>query len=307
MQGAKPLAWDDLRLVKVIAEARNLPAAAALIGINHSTAFRRLKQIEETLGLALFEKHRSGYTLTAAGEEIAALAARVDEDVAAVTRKLAGQDVVPSGELRIATNDSLLIDLLTPLFAAFRKRYPGVRLDILISNQALNLAKRDADVAIRATDNPPENLIGRRAARIAWALYGRVGDFPDGIPPEPAIFKEKNWVSIGEQLGGLKVVKWIAANIAPERVAYKVNTVLGLAEAVEAGAGIGYLPCFIGDARPSLMRLAPPEPEFGSDLWLLTHPDLRHSARVRVFLDFLAAQIAMRRSFIDGSSSVIER
>ena len=305
MHGAKPLAWDDLRLVKAIAEVRNLPAAATWIGVNHSTAFRRLKQIEETLGLALFEKHRSGYTLTAAGEEIAALAARVDEDVAAVTRKLAGQDVAPSGELRIATNDSLLTDLLTPLFAAFRERYPDVRLDILISNQALNLAKRDADVAIRATDNPPENLIGRRAARIAWALYGQVGDFPDGIPAEPAILKVKNWVSIGEQLGGLKVVKWIVANIPPEHVAYKVNTVLGLAEAVEAGVGIGYLPCFIGDARPTLMRLASPEPEFGSDLWLLTHPDLRHSARVRVFLDFLAAQIAKRRSFIDGSG--IER
>ncbi len=189
MHGAKSLAWDDLRLVKAIAEARNLPAAATWIGVNHSTAFRRLKQIEEALGLALFEKHRSGYTLTAAGEEIAALAARVDEDVAAVTRKLAGQDVAPSGELRIATNDSLLIDLLTPLFAAFRERYPDVRLDILISNQALNLAKRDADVAIRATDNPPENLIGRRAARIAWALYGRAGDFPDGIPADTATLK----------------------------------------------------------------------------------------------------------------------
>ena len=307
MQGAKSLAWDDLRLVKAIAEARHLPTAAAWIGVNHSTAFRRLKQIEETLGLALFEKHRSGYTLTAAGEEIAALAARVDEDVAAVTRKLAGQDVAPSGELRIATNDSLLVDLLTPLFAAFRLRCPGVRLDILIGNQALNLAKRDADVAIRATDHPPENLIGRRAARIAWALYGRAADFPDGVAVDSGALKEMNWVSIGEQLGALNVVKWIVANIPPERVVYKVNTVLGLAEAVEAGAGIGYLPCFIGDARPSLMRLAPPVTEFGSDLWLLTHPDLRHAARVRVFLDFLAAELAKRRSFIDGTGSVIER
>jgi DNA-binding transcriptional LysR family regulator len=307
MTSGKHIAWDDLRLVKAIAEARSLPAAAAWIGVNHSTAFRRLKQIEDTLGTPLFEKHRSGYTLTAAGEEIAALAARVDEDVAAVTRKLAGQDVAPSGELRVATNDSLLIHLLTPLFAAFREHYPSLRLDILIGNQALNLAKRDADVAIRATDNPPENLIGRRAARIAWALYGRAGDFAVGIPREEAALREKNWVSLGEQLGALKVVKWIGAHIPAERVAYKVNTVLGLAEAVEAGAGIGHLPCFIGDARPALTRLAPPEAEFASDLWLLTHPDLRHSARVRVFLDFLAAQIAKRRGFIDGSGSVIER
>ena len=303
MQGTKSLAWDDLRLVKAIAEARSLPMAAAWMGINHSTAFRRLKQIEETLGAALFEKHRSGYTLTAAGEEIAALAARVDEDVAAVTRRLAGQDVAPSGELRVATNDSLLADLLTPLFAAFRVRYPGVRLDILIGNQALNLAKRDADVAIRATDNPPENLVGRRAARLAWALYGRAADFSDGTP-EAAALRERNWVSLGDQLGAFSVVKWVAANIPAERIVYKINTVLGLAEAVEAGAGIGYVPCFIADARPSLARLAPPEPTFGSDLWLLTHPDLRHSARVRVFLDFLAGELAKRRNFIDGTSAV---
>jgi DNA-binding transcriptional LysR family regulator len=307
MQSGKHLAWDDLRLVKAIAEARSLPAAAAWIGINHSTAFRRLKQIEETLGLALFEKHRSGYTLTPAGEEITALAARVDEDVAAVTRKLAGQDVAPTGELRVTTNDSLLINLLTPLFAAFREQYPGVRLDILVGNQALNLAKRDADVAIRATDNPPENLIGRRAARIAWALYGRAAEFSDGIPAEKSALKEMNWVSLGEQMGALNVVKCIVGNVPAERIAYKVNTVLGLAEAVEAGAGIGYLPCFIGDARPSLIRLAPPAAEFASDLWLLTHPDLRHSARVRVFLDFLAAEIAKRRSFIEGTGRVIER
>ena len=86
----------------------------------------------------------------------------------------------------------------------------------------------------------------------------------------------------------------------PERIGYKVNTVLGLAEAVEPGLGIGHLPCFIGDARPGLVRLGPPNPDFSADLWLLTHPDLRQSPRVRVFLDFLAAEIAPQRHLIEG-------
>ncbi len=86
----------------------------------------------------------------------------------------------------------------------------------------------------------------------------------------------------------------------PERVVYKQSTVLGLAEAVEAGIGIGHLPCFVADARPGLVRLAPPDPAFAADLWLLTHPDLRHAARVRVFLDFLAAEIAAERDRIGG-------
>ena len=92
----------------------------------------------------------------------------------------------------------------------------------------------------------------------------------------------------------------MTAHIPPERVVYKLNTVLGLAEAVEAGIGIGYLPCFIADARPALIRLAAPNPDYATDLWLLTHPDLRNSPRVRAFLDYLAAEIAKHRKFIEG-------
>src|SRR6478752_522846 len=151
---SKTLAWDDFRLIKAIAEARALPAAASLIGLNHSTVFRRLGQIEDGLGLKLFERHRSGYVPTPAGEEMVQLAGRLDEDITAFTRKLAGQEIQPAGELRVTTNDTLLVDLLTPVFAAFLQQCPEIRLDILLSNQALNLSKRDADVAIRATDNP---------------------------------------------------------------------------------------------------------------------------------------------------------
>lgn len=302
----KNLAWDDFRLIKAIADTRSLPAAASRLGINHSTVFRRLKQIEEALGAALFEKHRTGYALTPAGEEVAALAARVDEDITAVTRKLAGREIAPSGELRVATNDSLLVSLLTPLFAQFRARYPEIRLDVLIGNQALNLAKRDADVAIRATDNPPETLVGRRAAQIAWALYGRTNDFPQGAPAGRDALAGANWVSMNEQFGAFKAVKWVMAQVPSERLAYRLNTVLGLAEAVEAGIGIGFLPCFIGDAKPSLIRLAPPNPEYGTSLWLLTHPDLRNAARVRVFLDFLAEEIGKRRRFIEGAGDLIQ-
>jgi DNA-binding transcriptional LysR family regulator len=298
----KNLSWDDFRLIKAIAEARSLPGAAERLGINHSTVFRRLKQIEDAVGTPLFEKHRAGYTLTAPGEEVAALADRIDEDVNGVMRKLAGREIAPAGELRVTTNDTLLVHLLTPLFAEFRQQCPDVQLDILLSNQSLNLSRRDADVAIRATDNPPETLVGRRTARIAWALYGRAGGVEGEAGPDRIDILTRNWVSLGEQLGAFKLVKWVSAHIPPERVVYKINTVLGLAEAIEEGVGIGYLPCFIGDVRPALRRLEPPQPDFATDLWLLTHPDLRHAPRVRVFLDFLAAEIAKRRKFIEGQA-----
>ena len=97
--------------------------------------------------------------------------------------------------------------------------------------------------------------------------------------------------------------------VAPERIVYKVNTVLGLAEAVESGIGIGPLPCFIADVRPALVRLTPPNPDFSAGLWLLTHPDLRQSARVRAFMDFVAAEIsqaAARRSIEGAARAALE-
>ncbi|QIB34369.1 LysR family transcriptional regulator [Ancylobacter pratisalsi] len=298
----KNLAWDDFRLIKAVADAKGLPAAAAQIGVNHSTVFRRLKQIEENLGSVLFERHRTGYALTPAGEEMVALANRLDEEITAVGRKLAGREPAPSGELRVTVPDSLLIDFLVPILASFRQRYPEVRLDIVLSNQALNLSKRDADVAIRATDHPPENLVGRRVARIAWALYGRSQDYPEPNAVTQEQLDTANWVSLGDSLGALKAVKFVQEHVAPERVAYKINSVLGLAEAVEAGIGIGHIPCLIGDARPTLVRIGPPDEDYAADLWLLTHPDLRHSPRVRAFLDFLATEIARHRRFMEGGA-----
>lgn len=295
------VAWDDFRLIKAIAEARSLPAAAELIGLNHSTVFRRLGQIEESLGTRLFERHRSGYVPTPAGEEMAVLAERLETDIAGFTRRLAGREIQPAGELRVTTNDSLLVELLTPLFAVFMRQCPDIKLDVLLGNQALNLSKRDADVAIRATDNPPENLVGRRVAQIGWALYGRAIDFPEGAPADPTELTQQRWISLGDQFGNFKVVQYRQKHIPADQTVYKLNTVLGLAEAVESGIGIGFLPCFIADKRPALVRLAQPQTGYAADLWLLTHPDLRHSPRVRLFLDFMAQELAKLRPLMEGS------
>lgn len=299
MAAAGP-AWDDFRLVRTIAHSKGLTGAAEQLGVNHSTVFRRLGQLEESLGVKLFERHRAGYALTTAGEEMAALAERMDEDVATFARKLAGQSLSPAGELRVTTNDTLLVHLLTPLFARFCSQCPDVRLDLVVANQALNLSKRDADVAIRATDSPPETLVGRRVATIAWALYGKAADYPQGEAIDLVDLYDRAWVALGDNLGAVKAAQFVRDRVAPERIVYKVNTVLGLTDAVEAGIGIGPLPCFIADARPGLARLSPPNPDFATGLWLLTHPDLRQSARVRVFLDFMATEITKRRRVIEG-------
>ena len=145
------LSWDDFRYVKAIADSRSLAGAAQALGVNHSTVFRRLGQIERQLASRLFERGRAGYSLTSAGGEMVHLADRMGEDILAYERNVTGRDLRPSGELRITTNDMILLHLLTDVLAEFRRQYPEIVLDIIISNQILNLSRRDADLAVRAT------------------------------------------------------------------------------------------------------------------------------------------------------------
>ncbi|OYX87294.1 MAG: LysR family transcriptional regulator, partial [Xanthobacter sp. 35-67-6] len=127
------IAWDDFRLVKAVAETRSLAGAAEMLGVNHSTVFRRLGTLEATLGTRLFERARSGYAPTPTGEEMVRLADRMAEDILAVERRITGQDLRPSGELRVTTNDTLLVHLLTPIFGSFHAAYPEIRLEVLVS------------------------------------------------------------------------------------------------------------------------------------------------------------------------------
>jgi len=296
------LAWDDFRLVKAIADHDGLTGAAAALGVNHSTVFRRLGQIEELVGMPLFERRKTGYVATVAGAEMAALASRMDEDVTAFSRRLAGRDVAPSGELRITTTDTLHLNVLLPIFAAFREMHPLIRLDVVIGNQALNLSKRDADIAIRASDSPGETLVGRRIATLAWAIYGRAGDqLAAAERADPAQLYQHDWIALGDQLAHVKAARFVREHVAPERIALKSSAVLGLAEAVEQGLGIGPLPCFIADQRPGLVRLLPPNPDFATGLWVLTHPDIRHVPRVRAFMDFCSAELSRQRALFEGT------
>lgn len=287
-----PLPWDDFRLVKAVADHSGLTQAAAHLGINHSTAFRRLAAIEEALDARLFERHRSGYVPTPAGAAMIAAAARMEADVVGFGRELAGKTQTLAGELRVTAAATLATDLLIPVLARFRSLYPAVQVDLVVAEEALNLSRRDADVAIRATNEPTPTLFGRRLAGIAWALYGREAD--------GAAVEGRDWVCPGEGVGGGAFGRFVTGRAPPERIALRTNTVLGLREAVAAGLGIGPLPCMSGDGHPGLRRLSEPLPELASSLWILTHPDLRHAARVRAFMEVFAEAMVPLRSRLEG-------
>jgi len=295
------LSWDDFRYVKAIADSRSLAGAAEALGVNHSTVFRRLGQIEQHLGSRLFERGRGGYALTACGEQMVELAERMGDDIVVFERKVTGQDLRPSGELRITASDTILQHLLTDVLVGFRRAYPEIVLDVVVSNQRLNLSKRDADVALRATYHNPDALAGRKVARIAWAVFG-----PRALaakPFDPAIDgKRHDWIAFMDPASIAKATKWLKDHVDEKRIVCKVNTMIGLAEAAVGGMGMAVLPCYVGAAVSGLAQLSSTLPELEGELWLLTHPDLRNTARVRAFLDFCTAEIAQRRGIIEGLS-----
>jgi DNA-binding transcriptional LysR family regulator len=293
------ISWDEFRLVKAIAETGSLAGAGDVLALNHSTVFRRLNALEHELGSRLFERARTGYVPTPAGEEMVMLATRMFDDITDFERRVAGRDVKPSGELRVTTNDSLVAHLATPLFGAFCRQYPEIKLDVMIDNRALNLSRRDADVAIRATAEPPETLVGRRIASIAWSVYGSKGcDIPQ--TDDPSDLADQMWIGFGDAISNIGPARWMARAVSPSKIFYKLNTVLGLSQAIEAGLGIGFAPCFIGDRTPGLMRLLRSPMVFDSSLWLLTHPDLKNSARVRAFIDFMGRELVRQKPLIEG-------
>jgi DNA-binding transcriptional LysR family regulator len=289
------ISWDDFRLVRGIAESGSLVGAAAALNLNHSTVFRRLGALEAAIGAKLFERSRNGYAATAAGQEMIALAERMGRDVTDFERRIAGRDEKPSGLLRVTTNDALFNYLLAPVLTSFRKAFPDIQLDVLVMNQPLNLSRRDADIAVRSTYAPPETLVGRRISSSVWGRYMSRDAYTPDIDPD-----DQNYIGFNEHFGGVEVLDWIEKSIPRNRIVMRANTVVGLARCIGEGLGLGFLPRYVGDQHADLVCLDEPMNGRGADLWLLTHPDLRHAARVRAFMDHAGAQLSKKKPLLSG-------
>lgn len=287
------LAWDDLRIILAIADTGTLSGAGRRLGTSHATVFRHLGNIEQRLGVSLFERARTGYTPTVAGDEAAAAARRIETEVLGVERRLAGRDLRPTGNVRITTTDTLFVGLLSPLLTAFQTAYPHINLEVAVSNQVLNLTRREADIAIRPSSTPPDNLVGRRVGTIAQAVYTRQGNHLTDTADTP-------WIGPDDSLDYRELHHWMSAQGLHSQCRYRIDTVLGLHTAVRDGAGRAILPCYLADADNQLVRIGHPIPALATELWLLTHPDLRKTARIRAVLDALAAGIRQEGKRLAG-------
>ncbi|WP_040488141.1 LysR family transcriptional regulator [Fodinicurvata sediminis] len=292
--------WDDLRVVRAIADAGSLSGAGRQLGLSHATVFRRLNEIEARLGVRLFERMRGGYSPTPAGEDLAATAVRVADEVLEVERRLAGQDLQPAGSLRVTTTDTLLFGLLSPIFTAFRQAYPEIGLEVALSNNLFNLSRREADVAIRPAQAPPDTLVGRRIGVIAQAVYGRT-ELLEG-ESETHDLTSFSWIGPDEVMGYRPLEHWMERQGLQDSCRYRLDSLLAMTVAARDGAGLAVLPCYLGDGAPELRRLGAAIPELATDLWLLTHPDLRRVARIRAFMDFVAEAVRREAPRLDASN-----
>jgi len=285
---------EDLALVRAVAEAGNLAGAARVLGLDPSSAFRRLGALEARMGATLFRRSRRGYEPTEAGELVRQSAERVQIESDALARQLAGHDRRMQGVLRVTVPDTF-VDQALALCADYRAEHPAVSIDLVVSNAFLTLQRRDADVALRPARKAPDGMSVRRLATIGTAVYApnREQTIADAEP---------SFIGFGEALAHLGSARWIHGNVSSGRIALTVNTLPAALAACQAGYGRALLPCYFADGRPGIHRVGDVLADVHTDLWCVIHPDLRSSARVRAFRDKAVQWARANQSVLGGES-----
>lgn len=292
--------WNDLRYVKAIADTGNVANAANQLNVHQSTVFRRLNTLEKNLGVRLFERFSSGYVMTTAGEDFCQAAERIEADISALNRRISGQDTRPSGTIRVTMTDALLFGLLAPCLSKFRLAYPEIELEVLVSKDVLNLTKREADLAIRATKQPLETLVGRRVATVATAIYGS----KEYLRTHPNLdnLNQHDWIGFDDTVIDSTTASWLKQTVPDVKFQYRLNTCMGILAVVKENTGLALLSCYLGDSDRNLVRVGMPIPQLEKQLWILTHEDLRYVTRIRTFIDFVASFLTQKMELIEGRS-----
>ena len=291
--------WNELRLILAIVRAGTLAKAAANVRLDHSTVYRRLRGIEERLGTKLFERALGGvYLPTTAGEQVAGVAERIEADMQTLDRQVTGRDHRLTGRLRVTSSETLAYRLLTPEIARFRAVHSGILVELIVDNRVLSLSRREADVALRPMRPREGDLWGRKLADVAWAVYAsatlQVEDANDPFGGLPVI----GW---GDEANNIRAAGWVADSVTEKRIVYRSSSLVNQLVATRAGMGAALLPCYLGNPEPDLRRVGAPVADAAGELWIVTHADLRGTARVRSFLDMVGDGLASKRKIIDGT------
>ncbi|MCC2971014.1 LysR family transcriptional regulator [Massilia sp. IC2-476] len=281
----------DLELILALHRGRTLAGAAERLQVDVSTVFRSIKRIEEDLGELLFERSRQGYAATELGIALAGYAERIESQLEQAREAALDTGATPSGTLRITTTDSVMHSLLLPAMAAFSGRYPQIELELIASNALANLSHRDADIAIRATKNPPEHLVGVRLGRLEAAVYASKAylaahrHIPD--------YRDMDWIALDATLPDHPSQRWRRLHHPKVIPRYRMNSVLSVAGAVVHGMGVGVVPLALFRDNPQVEIVDGPIAELETELWALAHPDTRHLQRMKLMFEFLHGALGL--------------
>ncbi|GGB99116.1 LysR family transcriptional regulator [Marinobacterium zhoushanense] len=277
--------WNGLKSFLAIAESGSLSGAARDLGVNHSTMFRRLQSYEAELGGRLFDKIDNRYVLTQLGEELLDRGRQIASQFEEIERRIVGKDVLPRGRVRITAPYNIANRFLPRALAALRATYPQILIEVLSSNLEVNMNSRIADIAIRVTANPPEHLIGRKLVSIPWGIFASPS-YLEGreTPFSLDALAEHRLIGGTGQMLNLPAFSWLEQHY-PVQIATRCDELTAMSHFAEQGQGLAFLP--MDQAREGIVCLGEFLPGKSSDLWLLTHPDLRRTERIRLVMEHL--------------------
>ncbi|WP_299613576.1 LysR family transcriptional regulator [uncultured Tateyamaria sp.] len=283
--------WDQMRVLLAIHRAGSLRGAATDLNVNHATVARALQGAEGSLGTRLFDRSARGLTLTQPGEMLLPHAEEMERRMLEVQRRLTGLDSVPSGTVRVSLPPSFGHKFFVSILAEFTAQYPDIRVDVVATNKISDLSRQEADVSVRAANKIDDDLVGRRVVDYVNAAFAT----PDYIAAHPDLVETQgqgaHWIGWGGD------DSWIAQTPLPKaQPRHKLPEIFMQTEAAAAGLGMAWVPAFLADPHPDLVRVPEVPTGPGRGVWILLHGDLRRSARVRAFVDFVAAWITARRS-----------
>jgi DNA-binding transcriptional LysR family regulator len=283
MLGAQNLDWEEVKSFAVVAVAGTVRRAAKELSVHHSTVSRRIDGLERALDTKLFDRKPEGYVLTAAGEQFAATVQDCGMKLNDAERVISGQDSKPSGVVTVTMAEPMAVHAFAPRLAEFAETHPDIEVRMIMTTKVVDISRREADIALRIDNNPPETLVGKRLYPYYQTVYASQAyldrhDFENH--PEDA-----RWVSW--RAGKTRFPEWTKETgfgrvplwgHFPEPAMQRA--------AARGGLGLAMLPCIMGDNDPDLVRATQRPPIKARDIWLLTHSDLRRTARIRAFMSF---------------------
>ena len=298
--------WDDLRYFLAIAREGSTLSAAKALGVSQPTVKRRLDALERRIKRKLVEQHPAGYRLTELGKTLIPHAEDVERCVTAFQRHLIAGGQELSGTLRVTCPEGMASRLLAPLIEAFRAKHPELRIDLIMTDRRLDLTKGEAEVAVRMHEPGDQSLVARKIADSPWGIYASRSYIKrHGRPQQSDDLDDHAIIEFGGEVADTHAARWLRLAAPRATIAARGNSMLGVLAAVKSGAGLAPLPMLLVSPEDDLEPVLGPVPELGSKIYLVMHSDLRRTPRVRVFCDFVVAEMArVVPSLTEGARNV---